>query len=215
LCLDFYLQPSKKKFDFFLSHDWGAENKNHLKVKEFAAILKKNKEVTVWIDDERNKGNMRLTIAEAIKNSRFFIAFLTKSYNRKIERGPRAKEWCFYEFNYATYIMAPSNLILISFEKDMHERGSWCTYLQAAFANQLYYDLSEVDKSTAWKKFVSEVTEERARVIEEELTKMQETEETENQKFTSQHEFLGDLNTVSISLSGLFRFCTMFPFSLV
>jgi hypothetical protein len=196
LYLDFYLQPSKKKFDFFLSHDWGAENKNHLKVKEFASILK-NKGFTVWIDDERNKGNMRLTIAEAIKNSRFFIAFLTKSYNRKIERGPRAKEWCFYEFNYATYIIPPSNLILISFEKDMEERGSWCTYLQAAFANQLYYDLSEVDKSTAWKKFVSEVTE---GVIKAELTEMQKIEETENEKITSQHEFFGDLNTVSISL---------------
>jgi hypothetical protein len=123
----------------------------------------------VWIDDERNEGNMNVTIAEAIRDSRFFIAVLTKSYNSKIEGGTKHQEWCFYELNYATYVIPPSSLVLVSFESEMNDQSKWCTYLQFVFANYLSYDLSQADKSTVWEKFITDVMKNKALLMEEEF----------------------------------------------
>jgi hypothetical protein len=136
---------------------------------------------------------MKLTIAEAIKDCQFFIAFWTKNYNRKISRGTRFKEWCFYEFNYATYVFPPTHLILVTLEKDMQQRGGWCTFIQAQFANTMYYELSEIDRSVAWKKFVTDMTE--VKKIGEELDSMARNENEPNK-----------LSSVSFSFSSSISF---------
>jgi hypothetical protein len=145
-----------------LSHDHGSEvtsgESNHLKVKEFAKFLQ-GSGVTSWIDDTNNSGNMKITIADGIAKSRKFIAFLTSNYNEKMKKGVDEKDWCFYEFNYATYILRPKDVILCVFEKEMKDRNLWAPFLQAEFANRLYFDVSDPDDLTAWSALICHIRE--------------------------------------------------------
>jgi hypothetical protein len=145
-----------------------------VRVKEFQARLEKLNFI-VWVDDERNGGNMRVTIAEAIRDSHFFITVLTKNYNSKIEDGFYNNDWCYYEFNYAASL-PPCNRLLVSFESGMNERSKWTVFIKAVFANFLYYDLSELDKSAAWKKFIVDVNEGRTQMLDEEFKKIVSSE---------------------------------------
>jgi hypothetical protein len=129
-------------------------------VKKIHSLLKQSgMKLEPWIDERHNKNNMKICIAEAIKKSHTFIVFLTSNYNDKIKKGEEEEErdWCFYELNYATYVLQPKNLILVILDEKMRERKVWSTYIQAEFANRVYFDLSKLNKSDAWEKFLRKI----------------------------------------------------------
>jgi hypothetical protein len=102
---------------------------------------------------------MKVTIANGIAKSRKFIAFLTSNYNEKMKKSVDEKDWCFYEFNFATYKLRPKDIILCVFEKEMKDRNQWAPFLQAEFANRLYFEICELDHSTAWSRLISHIQE--------------------------------------------------------
>jgi hypothetical protein len=117
-----------------------------------------------WIDDSENRDNMLFSVADGIRKSRFFIAFLTSNFNDKIAQGHEKKEWCFRELNYATYVLSPRNIILVVLEEEMMKKKDWATVLQFQFANDVYYDFSKVEehiddlsKIDAWSKLIKKL----------------------------------------------------------
>jgi hypothetical protein len=129
-------------------------------VKHISALLEAQG-LKTWIDDTDNRENMLFSIADGIRKSRFFIAFLTSNFNAKIAQGHEKKEWCFRELNYATYILSPRNIILVVLEEEMMKKKDWATVLQFQFANDVYYDFSKVErhidgvsKIDAWSKLI-------------------------------------------------------------
>jgi hypothetical protein len=105
-------------------------------------LLERNGIVS-WIDDQNNEGNMKVTIANAIRACRYFVVFLTANYNEKIAKGVDEKDWCFYEFNYATYAVRPKQILLVVLDPAMKGRSHWTSFIQAEFANRLYYYLTD------------------------------------------------------------------------
>jgi hypothetical protein len=134
-------------------------------VKGFASLLQK-KSISSWIDDRDNGPFMKHSIIEGIKNSQIFIACLTQNYNEKIKggQGGATRDWCYYELNFATWALPPKNVFLVILEKEMIQRENWCSYLQAEFANRLFFDLTESPKAEAedetpdgWQKLITEI----------------------------------------------------------
>jgi hypothetical protein len=131
-------------------------HQNHKNVQKIAEIME-DKGLKVWIDDRHNEDNMKISIARGIEQCATFIAFLTTNYNKKIGKGVDEKDWCFYEFNYATYITKPKNIILVIFEEGLAQRSEWATLIRAEFANRVYFDLSKYENSEAWPIFVQKI----------------------------------------------------------
>jgi hypothetical protein len=134
-------------YSAFLSHDWGQDeiHENHFKVKHISFLFKDHK-VKSWIDDSNNRDNMLFSIAEGIRQSHFFILFLTANLNEKIKRGHERKEWCFRELNYAAYKLSPKNMIVVVLEEEMTKREKWADSLLLLFATDVYFDLSKAPK---------------------------------------------------------------------
>jgi hypothetical protein len=141
----------------------------------FAQLLKQMG-FTYWIDDEQNKGNMRLAIAEGIRNSRIFLAFFTRRYNEKVEKGRKAKEWVYFEFNYANDVLSP-NLFLITFEEGLRLRKGWTDLVHSQFSNELYYDLPCMDRSAAWSNFLDHMRERITELKKGELSREDDIKE--------------------------------------
>ena len=74
-------QPAfgKKKWDLFLSHNWGLNHLNHNKVGQLYCKLREMG-ITCWFDEVDLKGEMVQSILNGIKNSEYFVVFITKEY---------------------------------------------------------------------------------------------------------------------------------------
>jgi hypothetical protein len=99
------------------------------------------------IDSRNNRDNMLFSIAEGIRESYFFIVFLTAKLNEKIKRGHEEKEWCFRELNYAAYKLSPKNVFVVVLEKEMTNKKKWADVLLFLFAGDVYFDLSDATRS--------------------------------------------------------------------
>jgi hypothetical protein len=125
-----------------LAHDWGdsPEQINHRRIEAINTYFK-SQGLTTWLDTTDNKGNMKDCIAESIPACHFFLVFLTANYNQKISKGIKEKDWCYYEYNYATQALVPEKMLLILLEPEMKKRSTWSKRIQADFANREYHEI--------------------------------------------------------------------------
>ena len=75
-----------KKWDVFLTHDWGYDQNNvsnHDRVSLINKILKKLGYRT-WFDEDRMTGNIVDQMCHGIKNSTIILVFITKRYSDKV-----------------------------------------------------------------------------------------------------------------------------------
>ena len=93
-------------YDVFLSHDWGTNKENHLKVKDVNERLKEMGYVT-WFDEDvhRMKGDMDSAMSQGIEESKVMLVFVTDAYRQKVwydflslrrqrvHEGPISKLW--------------------------------------------------------------------------------------------------------------------------
>jgi hypothetical protein len=147
----------EKKYDVFLSHDWGMDERlrsNHLRVKKLNDFLKKHNIIT-WFDEDRMKGNIRDTMTEGIEMSKCVLIFVTQKYMMKVGSG-NPMDNCYFEFNAAITCLPPLNsssrIIPIVMEDRMTRQQSWTGRLKTEFGQHLFLnmiedDLSEFDKS--------------------------------------------------------------------
>jgi hypothetical protein len=120
---------------------------NHHRVEVINAYLTSHG-LTTWFDSINNKGNMKDTIADAISSSHVFLVFLTSNYNSKISKGIKENDWCYLEYNYATRVLVPENMLLILLEPEMKNRSIWSNRIQLDFAHRHYREIFFDDTST-------------------------------------------------------------------
>lgn len=75
-------RPGKKRYNLFLSHDWGTDQQNHHKVGRLYLELQKLG-VTAWFDEVNLKGEMVNGLLEGMKICDYFVMFVTKAYHDK------------------------------------------------------------------------------------------------------------------------------------
>lgn len=144
----------RKRFHAMLSHDWGTDchgRKNHDRVAQIKDALHA-RGVLTWFDGERMQGNMMNAMASGIDQSHVVVAFITRSYIKKVA-GKNEKDYCKMEFNYASSRGVP--LLAVPMEAATLEPRSWtgpvgvrlgCYFYPAQFANEISED--EIDKLT-------------------------------------------------------------------
>ena len=133
--------------DCFLSHNWGENHINHLKVKTISDVLKQ-KGLKTWLDENKIDGNIRFKMAEGIDNTKCMVVFITREYRDKVN-GIDMKDNCKYEFTYAMNQLGSQNMIPVIMEPEMRENHKWKGELGAALGSMLYIDLSvdvEIEK---------------------------------------------------------------------
>lgn len=130
-----------KKFDCFLSHNWGVDNINHKKISLInEALLKRG--LKTWFDEKEMEGNIRFKMAEGIDNTSCVIVFITQQYRDKVN-SINMKDNCKYEFTYAVNQLGPHNMIPIIMEKEMCNTYDWKGELGAALGSMLYINFTE------------------------------------------------------------------------
>jgi hypothetical protein len=84
------------------------------------------------------------------------MVFLTSGYNNKIKSGYEDGEtnWCYYEFNYASTIVSPKNIILVVLEEEMLNRRNWTDAIAAQFANQIVFPLLDVTNTEDYRRLI-------------------------------------------------------------
>lgn len=130
-----------KKSDCFLSHNWGKNKSNHIKVKLINEALQKRGLIT-WFDENEIEGNIRYKMAEGIDNTLCVLVFITKEYRDKVN-GIDMKDNCKYEFTYAVNQLGSQNMLPIVMEKEMYNTYEWKGELGAALGSMLYFDIIE------------------------------------------------------------------------
>lgn len=133
--------------DCFLSHNWGENHINHLKVKTINDILKQ-RGLKTWLDENKIDGNIRFKMAEGIDNTKCIVVFITREYRDKVN-GIDMKDNCKYEFTYAMNQFGSQNMIPVIMEPEMRETNKWKGELGAALGSMLYIDFtveSEIEK---------------------------------------------------------------------
>jgi hypothetical protein len=81
------LKLPEGKYHVFLTHDWGEEGENHLRVSRINDILQSKYGLTTWFDQDRMDGDVRITMTEGIENSLAMVVFITERYQRKVVEG--------------------------------------------------------------------------------------------------------------------------------
>lgn len=130
-----------KKTNCFLSHNWGENKINHMKVSIINKALEK-RGLSTWFDENEMEGNIRYKMAEGIDNTNCVIVFITKQYRDKVN-GIDMKDNCKYEFTYGVNQLGSQNMIPVVMEADMRNTYEWKGELGAALGSMLYIDFTE------------------------------------------------------------------------
>jgi hypothetical protein len=130
----------------FLSHDWGEDRQNHLKVAMINDALK-NKGLSTWFDEERMHGDMIDRIIEGIDNTQSVAVFITKQYQDKVN-GNNFLDYCHNEFRYTRNRnhLGPAKMIPIVMDSTVDkDPGEWKKAIGGALGGHLYIDFSDVN----------------------------------------------------------------------
>ena len=133
--------------DLFLSHNWGDGQKNHKKVIKINEEIKKLGYVT-WFDWEKIAGDIRQKMAEGIKNTRCFVAFITTEYHEKVN-GRRVNDNCKAEFDYASTLDIPKVAVVL--DPAMRDTNQWEGNVALTLKQNLYIDMSKNDRNSRFR----------------------------------------------------------------
>jgi hypothetical protein len=160
---------SRRKYDAFLSHNWGMDKSNrcnHGRVVAFNNQLRKAGIRHTWIDEERMTGNVEQKMCDGINNSRFVIIFVTSEYIQKVMSTVRDN--CRLEFEYATRMKRIDELIVVVMENECSNPGSWEGPVGMHLGGQLYYSYKRNAELKMCARDVAKVIKERMHIITEE-----------------------------------------------
>jgi hypothetical protein len=71
-----------------------------------------------WFDEERMDGQIRHIMTERIEKTCCVVVCITKVYQEKVNIGDKADS-CYFEFNYASHHLMPSEIIPVVMEPYM------------------------------------------------------------------------------------------------
>jgi hypothetical protein len=131
------------KYDVFLSHNWGNDEKNRDNHHRVSLIHKKLSErgIRSWFDSERMTGNILDQMTRGIDDSMAVITFITKAYIVKVAgRGAKEDEDnCKLEFGYSRNRKGSSKMIPVVMEPSCCISSEWEGAVGATLGNHLYY----------------------------------------------------------------------------
>lgn len=137
--------PKTLSFYFFAAHNWGINNRNHLRVLSIVDVFRKCGR-DVWFDDEHLSGNIDSKICHGIDDSAAFVVFVTKDYLEKLMKGAETEQdWCYFEFTYASQ-RKPTKMIAVIMEEEMLDTSKWKGPISARLGTKLYVDFTSDDK---------------------------------------------------------------------
>eukprot|EP00899_Mesostigma_viride_P006395 jgi/Mesvir1/15757/Mv03329-RA.1 len=142
-----------RRFDLFLSHNWGLDNQgrdNHKRVTVINAALQA-KGFTTWFDGQRMTGSVEKEMFDGIDGAGVVVIFLTRRYMEKIER---EGDNCAKEFQYAARNKEHEYIVPVVMESELQDPAAWT---------------DTVANSLTFKEFVPMVTD---REIETNLGKL-------------------------------------------
>lgn len=129
--------------DVFLSHDWGDDGINHLRVSNVNRRLKAGKGLlTTWFDEERMQGGVRKAMRTGIENADVVVVFLTSRYLQKVNSDDKTDSCC-YEFNYAFEQKTNNKMVVVVLEPSLRNPRKWGGAVGAALADNLYVDMCD------------------------------------------------------------------------
>lgn len=126
--------------DVFLSHDWGKDHLNHLRVRLIDQKLQELGYKT-WFDEKDMKGEIHKAMAGGIEHTKCVIVFITKNYYAKVT-GMNGNDNCKLEFDYAASKKTKSNMIAVVMESDMCDTRKWTGSVGIHLCNKIYIDMS-------------------------------------------------------------------------
>jgi hypothetical protein len=143
------LDVDRRRFDAFLSHDWGSDalgRNNHTRVAELNKALKLGGLVT-WFDEEQMSGDVNQQMADGIDNSRTVVVCVTRSLNIKVSgQGPRGQnDNCKMELDYALSRKGVENIVTVVMEPEMRDTSLWTSTLGGKLGGKLFIDASMSD----------------------------------------------------------------------
>jgi len=154
--------PLSKPFvyDFFLSHNWGDENRNHnnvITVKDFFDRMG----FKCWCDQERFEWgpNLEKQMSDGIAQSKYFVIFVTKIYIDKVTKND-PHDNCAFEYRTKQSKHGKENVLFIVMEDGYYNPQSWGK-LTSDYGKNLYVDLSptrdEGDMDDKWKNMAEKL----------------------------------------------------------
>lgn len=133
---------STTKYDCFLSHCWGKDNKTHNEVLRIGKKLEESG-LKVWIDENELKNNqMKSEMRDGIDNSSVFIAFLTKEY---LKKSTSNNNYAGKEYNYAAKFYL-DKIITVVLEPELTDTNKWVKSNVAFDIENIFVDYSSPAK---------------------------------------------------------------------
>jgi len=134
----------EKPSDVFLSHDWGTENINHMRVQKINEELK-NRNVATFFDTDPGgiTDELNSDMAKAIEGTKVGLVFVTQAYHDKVD-GKAYKgtsDNCYMEFSYMTMKITKAKMLTVVLEPEMKDPKKWNGPLGFQMSGKLYVDM--------------------------------------------------------------------------
>jgi len=143
--------PAAFKYDCFLTHDWGTDEKgrdNHLRVSRINTALQQAG-LTTWFDEERMVGDIVQQMCDGIDQSLCVIVFITQNYIAKVSGcGPKgATDNCKREFGYSWRRKGVEFMHACVMERRCEDTSSWKGGVGMNIGGKLYTPLWDDEPS--------------------------------------------------------------------
>ena len=141
----------------FLSHSWDTDSlnrDNHKRVKRLNHLLLKTHKVETWFDDNMLRGNIPLTICNAIDSSNVLLICITQQYINKCNMD--SDNYCKMEFNYIQARKGSQKIIPIVMEDICLDTKKWKGPIGAYLNSKLYIPITQEINNKSIEKIVTE-----------------------------------------------------------
>eukprot|EP00966_Prymnesium_polylepis_P287024 6629830-Prymnesium_polylepis.1 len=153
-----------KRFDAFLSHNWGNDElgrSNHARVCRIKQLLEMEG-LKCWLDEEQMSGDINSKMTEGIDDSSVTVVFITGQYLQKVagDGVGGLDNSCKMEFDYALLRKCVKRMVAVVMEPTLRSTRSWTGVVAAKLGTSLYCDCSDDEATPAFAKTVEQLTAE-------------------------------------------------------
>lgn len=136
-------KKSKAKYDVFLGHSWGQDERDHARVVRLADKLQGQFGLNVWVDRARLRDDILPEICDGLDDSQFFCACVSREYETKVLAPAKDRiEYASVEFNTAARTRGKDFLIPIILEPNMRVPNEWKGPLGVVMGGLYFVDYS-------------------------------------------------------------------------
>lgn len=130
-----------ESFDCFLSHNWGADMRNHATVARINRALQA-REINTLFDDDKLLGDTRSRATVGVDSAKLTIVFITQIYRDKVN-GKDLRDNIKYEFMQACVHHGTKSMIPVVLEASMRDATAWGGELGTALSSVQFIDMCE------------------------------------------------------------------------